>query len=1148
MTFDEVLDQVRVLLQQRGRVTYQSLKRRFELDDEYVEDLKGELIRAEGVAVDEDRDVLVWVGKEKGQETEQQRGKEAEQEQRASSDASPQTRAPRPTEGERRQLTVQFIDLVGSTTLSQQLDPEDYHACVVAYQTACRQVIARYEGHVAQYLGDGVLAYFGYPIAHEDDAARAVHSGLEIVTVVHQLAYTPPLQVRIGIHTGPVVVGEIGVGERTERLALGETPNIAARVQGQAEPNEVVISAATYHLVAGLFTCEARGQPALKGVATPLTLYQVVKESEAHSRFEVAVQAGLTPLVGRDLELGLLQERWTQAKEGAGQVVLLSGEPGIGKSRLVQELKNAVTQAGAVRIEYRCSSYHQNSALYPLVEHVQRVLYFTPGDTPQGKLRKLEQTLSRYHFPQNDTVPLLAALLSLPQAGGSPLLSLTPQQQKQKTLDVLVRWLLEEAERAPVYAVWEDLHWADPSTLEFLMVCLDQTPTARMLMVLTGRPEFTPTWASRSHISHLVLSRLGQQQSSAIVKGVTGGKTLPREVVQQIANKTDGVPLFVEELTKMVVESGLVREVGGRYELNGPLPPLAIPSTLQDSLMARLDRLASVRDIAQMGATIGREFTYELLRAVSPLNEETLQRGLKQLVEAELVYQSGLPPQARYLFKHALVQDTAYQSLLKSRRQQLHQRVAQVLEEQFPQTGETQPELVAYHYTEAGLGAHAIPYWQRAGERAVQRSANAEAITHLTKGLELLNTLPATPEHIQQELTLQLALGTPLMATKGYSAPEVGHVYARARELCQQLGDIPQLFPVLMGLWVFYTVGTDFQAAYELAEQCLRLADRVQDPGLQLEAHVALGPTLFYRGELTAALTHLEHGITLYDPQQHRSHAFVYGTDPGVPALGFAARSLGLLGYLVQARQRGNELLALTQGLSAHHNSLGAGLMHLTLLHLLLRDEHSARERAEALIALATEHELLLWLGMATMLQGAALVEESCWSRKQREVERGIAQLRQGLAPFRSTGAGLELSPCLVLLAKGYGEIGQPQEGLNVLAEALAIVNNGGERYYEAELYRLKGELTLTQSSIQSLELSVQKEAEECFWKAIEITRKQSAKLLELRAVMSLAKLWQRQGRQKEAHEMLAAVYNWFTEGFDTKDLQEAKVLLDELS
>jgi len=884
-----------------------------------------------------------------------------------------------------------------------------------------------------------------------------------------------------------------------------------------------------------------------------------MRESEAKSRFEVMAKTGLTPLVGRDQEVSLLRERWAQAKGGAGQVVLLCGEAGIGKSRLIQALKEQILAEGAIRIEFRCSAYHQNSAFYPIIEHLQRLLQFQREEPPHAKLAKLRQALAQYRFPRAETLSLLASLLSLPPPEGAPSITLTPQKQKQKTQEALVAWIMEEAEKVAVYCVWEDLHWADPSTLEMLTLFFDQVPITRLLVVLTFRPNFTPPWQPRSHITPLTLTRLERHSVEAMMEKITGGKPFPREVLQQVVAKTDGVPLFVEELTKMVLESGLLTAADDHYELHGPLPPLAIPSTLQDSLMARLDRLAPVREIAQLGATLGREFSYELLQAVSSLDEGTLQQGLRQLVEAELIYQRGLPPRATYFFKHALIQDAAYQSLLKSTRRQYHQQIAQMSEERFPETTETQPELLAHHYTEAGLGAQALPYWQRAGERAVQRSANAEAVTHLTKGLELLKTLPDTPERIQQELTLQLALGTPLMATKGYSSPEVGQAYARARKLCQQMGDTPQLFPVLYGLSVFYIVGTDLQTARELGIQCLSLAQRVQDLGLILEAYTALGPTSFYLGKLTESRVHMEEALALYDPQQHHSYAFVYGTNPAVVALGFAARTLCLLGYLDQARQKGNELLAMTQGLSAHHNSLGADLMHLTVLHLLLRDGHTARERAEALIALATEHELLLWLGMATMLQGAALVEEACLFGRQGEVERGIAQLRQGVASYRSTGAGLDLSPCLVLLAKGYGEIGQPQEGLNVLAEALAIVNNGGERYYEAELYRLKGELTLQKFQVSSSQFQVQNsqessvrgpesDAEECFLKAIEIARRQSAKSLELRAVMSLSRLWKQQGKQAEARQLLAEIYGWFTEGFDTKDLQEAKILLEELA
>ena len=807
MTFDEILAQVLELLHREGRVSYRALKRRFGLDDDYLEDLKDELIKAKQLARDEEGTVLVWTGA-------------APLSGSQPSEARPQTLDARRDVGERRQLTVEFIDLVGSTTLSQQLDPEDYHARVVAYQTACRQVIARYEGHIAQYLGDGVLGYFGYPAAHEDDAQRAVRAGLEIVKAIHALpvpdwtrGLSPlsiaPLQVRIGIHTGLVVISEIGGSEKREMLALGETPNIAARVQGQAEPDTVVISGATYHLVQGLFECQDRGPQELNGLSTPLSLYRVVGESAAQSRFEAAVQKGLTPLVGRAEELALLQRRWEQAKTGAGQVVLLSGEPGIGKSRLVQELKEQLAHEGVTRIEFRCSPYHQNSALYPITDHLQRLLQFAREDVPATKLEKLQHTLSDYRFPQTDTVPLLASLLSLPHPEGYPPITLSPQKQKQKTQEAFVAWIVEEAERAAVYCAWEDLHWADPSTLEVLMLFLDQVPTTRLLVLLTFRPEFLPPWGNRSHLSQMTLSRLGRPQVEAMVERVTGGKALPSEVVEQIVAKTDGVPLFVEELTKTVVESGLLREKEGRYvgaHGGAPIPPLAIPATLQDSLMARLDRLSTVRAIAQLGATIGREFSYELLQTVSPLDEVTLQHGLKQLVEAELVYQRGLLPQANYLFKHALIQDTAYQSLLKSTRQQHHRQIAHVLAERFPETVEAQPELVAHHYTEAGLIEQAIPYWQKAGERATQRSAYVEAISHITKGLELLKTLPDTPGCTQQELTLQIALGAPLRATKGMAAPELERGYARARKLCQQTGETPQLFPVLWGLWGFYNI------------------------------------------------------------------------------------------------------------------------------------------------------------------------------------------------------------------------------------------------------------------------------------------------------------------------------------------------------
>ncbi len=1154
MTFDEVLEQVRELLQSKGRVAYRALKRRFDLDDEYLEDLKAELIDAEQVARDEDGKVLVWTGTSPvSSSTFQVSGSQPLVPSTQSSDARRQTLDPRPTDGERRQLTVEFIDLVGSTTLSQQLDPEDYHALVVAYQAACGQVIARYEGHIAQYLGDGVLVYFGYPAAHDEDAVRAVRSGLEVVAAVGQLEFTPPLQVRIGIHTGPVVVGEIGTGARTERLALGETPNIAARVQGQAEPNTVVISQATYRLVQGFFRCEALGPQALKNVAVPLELYRVQGEGAAQSRFEAAVHKGLTPLVGRAEELEVLRRRWEQAKAGEGQVVLLSGEPGIGKSRLVQELTEQLEHEGVTRMEFRCSPYHPNSALYPIIDHLQRLLQFARADSPAAKLEKLQHTLSHYRFPQADTFPLLAALLSLPHPAGYPPITVSPQKQKEKTHAAVVAWLVEEAAQNTVYTTWEDVHWADPSTLEVLTLVVDQAPTACLYVLLTFRPEFMPPWGNRAHLRQLTLSRLGRSQVEAMVKRVIGGKALPAEVLQQIVAKTDGVPLFVEELTKTVLESELLREEDGRYvgaHGGAPIPPLAIPATLQDSLMARLDRLSTVKEIAQVAATLGREFSYDLLHAVSPVDEAALQQGLRRLVEAELVYQRGLPPQATYLFKHALVQDAAYQSLLKSKRQQYHQQIAQMLEERFPETTQTQPELLAHHYTEAGLIKQAIPYWQQAGQRASQRSAYVEAVSHLTKGLEVLKILPDTPERTQQELDLQVILGPTLIATKGWGAPELEKAYARARELCQQVGETVRLFPVLWGLWIFYYTREELRKAHELGEQLFNLAQSVQDSALLLEAHLTLGYTLYGLGEFISAREHLEQGAALYDSQQHRALAFLYGgVDPGMASLSGAAWALWMLGYPDQSLERMRDAVTLARKLS-HPHSLAFALCFAAEFHQFCRERQLVQEQAGALITLATEQGLPYFVERGIIARGWALSEQG-------QGEDGIAQIRQGLAAYRARGAELYQSHFLAMLAEAYRKVGQTAEGLAAVTEALDWTHRTGGRYYEAELYRLKGQLTLQKLSVASSQLPVtnpqspapnpQSEAEACFHKAIDIARRQQAKSIELRAVMSLSRLWQQQGKKDEARQMLAEIYGWFTEGFDTKDLQEAKALLEEL-
>jgi TOMM system kinase/cyclase fusion protein len=1128
MNFEEILDQAIAMLQRRGRVTYRTLKRQFQLDDDALEDLKEELIYGQHLAVDEDGRVLVWRGEEEPPAALHTR-------------AAPLSVEPRPAEAERRQLTVLFCDLVDSTALAGQLDPEELREVVRAYQDTCAKVIARYEGHIAQYLGDGLLVYFGYPLAHEDDAQRAVRAGLGMVEALGQLNTRLGnergihLAVRLGIHTGLVVVGEVGGGTRQEQLALGETPNLAARLQGIAAPNTLVISAATLQLLGGFFAYQALGTHLVKGIAQPLDVYQVLYESMARSRLEVAGSTGLTPLVGREQEVGLLRERWAQVKDGFGQVVLLSGEAGIGKSRLVQVLKEQVaTEPQAWLTPCQCSPYHQNTALYPMIDLLERVaLRFEREESPQQKLSKLEGFLVQYGLPLAETVPLLATLLSLPLTADYAPLAMAPEQQKQKTLQALLTILLRIATQQPVLFVMEDLHWVDPTTLEFLTLLVDQGPTARILALCTFRPDFSPPWTGRSHLTQVTLSRLPRQQATEMTNHMAHGKALPAEVVAQVVAKTDGVPLFVEELTKMVLESGLLQECEDRYELTGPLPPLAIPTTLHDSLMARLDRLATVKSLAQLGATLGREFSYELLQAVSPWDEGALQRGLHQLVEAEFLYQQGLPPQATYLFKHALIQDAAYQSLLKSTRQQHHQHIAQVLEARFPELCETQPELLAHHYTEASLVEQALPYWQRAGERALQRWANVEAIRYLTRGLEGLQTLPDTPERSQYELALLIALGSPLQATKNFSDPEVGRVYTRARALCRQVGESPQLFPVLGGLWRFYQIRGEHRTALELAQESFTLAQRVQDPVHLMGAHNRLGGTLQELGELAASRAHLEAGLALRDPQRERAQAPFYRQhDPEVSCLRRLARILWLQGYPDQALSSIYTVLTYAQEL-AHPFSLGEALYHAASLHQLRREVSQTQERAEAAMALARDRGFPSWLLYGTIVHGWAL-------SAQGQHAQALTEIPQALTALQATGQRQGWPYFLALLAEAYGRGGDDAAGLQRLAEALAVVDDTEERWWEAELYRLKGELLQQQATGSS------EEAEACFHQALDIARRQQAKSLELRAAMSLARLWRHQGKQAAAHELLAPIYGWFTEGFDTADLQEAKALLEE--
>jgi class 3 adenylate cyclase/predicted ATPase len=1040
---------------------------------------------------------------------------------------------------ERRQLTVLFCDLVGSTELAAWLDPEDLRGVMRAYHRCSAAVVELFEGHVAKYLGDGVLAYFGWPRAHEDDAEQAVRAGLQLVEDVGRLNPHPEvrLQARVGIATGIAVVGDlIGEGAAREEAVVGEVPNLAARLQALAAPGSVVISQATRRLVGGLFELDELGPVRLRGFAEPLAAFRVAGEGRAEGRFEARQTAGLTPLVGRDEELALLLHRWQQAEDGEGQVVLLSGEPGIGKSRLVRELRARLAGEPHIRLLYQCSPHHTTSPLHPVIAQLERAAGFARDDSPEARLAKLEMLLARGTDRIDQRLPLIAALLGLPAEDRYPALDVTPQRQKQLTLEALIDQLKGLAAEQPVFLAYEDVHWIDPTTQELLGLTIERIERLPVLCIVTFRPEFSPPWTG-PHVSALALSRLGRREGADLVGRVTGAKPLPDAIVEQILARTDGVPLFVEELTKTVLESGLLHDAVDHWELAGPPPPLSIPTTLHDSLMARLDRLARIKEIAQIGAVIGREFSHELLTAVSPLPRDKLGEALEQLVQSELVFRRGGPPDLSYSFKHPLVQDAAYQSLLKSKRQQLHARIADVLEKRLTEAGEIGPEVLARHLTEAGETKRAIHYWRRAGELAAGRSANREAIAHLSKGLELVGQLSDAPEHRREELSLRLAIGGPLIATKGHADSEVERTYSRARALCDQAGQSVELFPALRGLWHYYLVRGELRLAHDLAERLAALAEEEKEaPIHRALARRARGTTLFYLGRFGEAAAIMDGAIKIADPveasDEHRADLLLYTERAGVVCRLFSAWALWFLGFPDRALARLVDGQALARKLS-HVYSRAFAQDFAAVLHNLRRDFSAAQKEAEALRQTATDYGMSQRLAEATICGGFAMVGLG------KEID-GIAELRSGLNSWNATGARVFQTQWFGFLADAYVQAGQFNDALTALDHADGIAATTSECHYQAELYRLRGVVLAATGE----------NAEAALWleRAIHTARSQQAKSLELRAAMSLARLWRDQGRPTEACDLLAPVYGWFTEGFDAADLKEAKGLLDELA
>ncbi|MBI3800513.1 MAG: AAA family ATPase [Deltaproteobacteria bacterium] len=1078
------------------------------------------------------------------------------------------------TDGERKTITALFADLKGSTALIEGLDPEEARAIIDPALQLMMDAVHRYDGYVAQALGDGVFALFGAPIAHEDHPQRALYAALRMQEEMRRYGDTlrqkgyPPLLMRVGANTGEVVVRSIRKDDlHTDYVPVGHSINLAARMEQLAAPGAILITEYAHRLTDGYFACKALGKTQIKGVEEPVNIYEVLGAGPLRTKLQVAARRGLTRFVGRQRELEQLQHALTQAKAGHGQIVGVMGEPGLGKSRLFYEFK-LLSQGGCLVLEAYSVSHGKASPYLPVIELLKNYFDITVEDEERKRREKITGKVLTLDRSLEDTLPYLFALLGINDLTAN-LQQMDPQIRRRRTFEAMKKLLLRESLNQPLILVFEDLHWIDGETQGFLDTLSESVASARILLLVNYRPEYRHEWGTKTYYTQLRLAPFGKTEAEEFLDALLGESQSPLAVGERdrvrgieenfralkhlILEKTEGTPFFMEEVVQELFEQGVLGREGVETRHVASLPAdLHIPTTVQGVLAARIDRLApDEKALLQQLAVIGREFPLGLVRQVVPRSEDELYRVLASLQHKEFLYEQPAFPEVEYIFKHALTQEVAYNSVLHERRKALHERTAQAIEKLFQDRLDEHYSDLAHHYSRSGNTEKAVEYLGLAGQQAEQRSAYTEAITHLTTALELLKTLPDTPERTQQELNLLITLGPALTTTKGWAAPEVGRAYARAQELCRQVGETAQPFPVLWGLWVFYLNRGELETAHELGEQLLSLAQNIQDPALLLEAHLALGYALYFLGEFIPAREHSEQGVALYNPQQHRSLAFLYGgTDPGMVCRALAAQALWSLGYPAQALKRSNEALILARELS-HPHSMAFALGVAARVCQFRQERQAAQERAEAAISLSTEHGFPFWLGWASVLRGWAVAEQG-------QGEEGIAQIRQGLAVYRATGAEVNQSYLLALLTEAYGVAGQTEEGLTVLAEALTLVGRTGERMWEAELYRLKGQLTLEQLRVRSSEFGVtnpqsltpdpQAEVEACFLKAIDIARRQQAKSLELRAVMSLAQLWQQQGKRAEARQMLADIYGWFTEGFDTKDLQEAKALLEELT
>jgi class 3 adenylate cyclase/tetratricopeptide (TPR) repeat protein len=1037
-------------------------------------------------------------------------------------------------EAERRQLTVMFCDLVGSTALSGRLDPEDMWGVIASYHACIAEAVGRHNGMIARYMDDGVLAYFGYPRAQEDDAEQAVRAALVLVDAVANLQtnINAALQVRIGIATGTVIVSELLIDETpAEQAVVGATPNLAARLQTLAEPWAVLICPQTRRLTGGHFDYRDLGALALKGWTEPVQVWQVLRASGVESRFAAMHKTTLPPLFGREEEIELLLRRWRHATQGEGRVVLLTGEPGIGKSHIALAFGERLQSEPHVALRYFCSAHHTNSALFPFIGQIERAAGFERSDSPTQKLSKLDALVAQ-STADPEHVAVLASLFALPASDG--LHELSPRRRKEKTLAALLARLDWLAAEQPVFMIFEDIHWIDPTSLELLAAIVEHVPQLRVLLLITARSEFTVPWPSYPHMTTIPLTRLGRREGAALVERVTSGKKLPKEVMDEILARTDGVPLFIEELTKTVLESGLLQERDGQYVLERPLPPLAIPTTLHASLMARLDRLAPVREVAQIGAVAGREFHYELLHAVAGLPRERLEEAVDQLVRSELIFRRGESPHAVYTFKHTLVRDAAYAGLLKSRRVYLHAAIASALEQQFADIAQTQPETLAHHLTEAGLIEKAIGYWLQAGKNAALRSANLEAIAHLQRGIELTGRLPGGENMERSELDLQLLLGPCLIATHGPAASEAVETFARARELCERLGEPPEYLQVLFWQATASVVRGELPQALEAIEGLPSAAEAHGNRPALINGIRGRGMILMFMGRIVEAREALERAIELFNTSEEADKlaARAAGQDAGVSTLVLMAWVFWILGQVDEAVARMGAALERADAIQHAHTHAYAWY-YASVLHAVRGEPAVAQSYAERCLAISEQHGFRQWLGLARGIQGVcAAVLDASTGR--------LDEVKAALDEYQRAGYQLGLTAQIVLLCPALLLRNESEAALELIDHGLAIVSRNNERFFEAELYRLKARALLMRGAPNA-------EVESLLDQALRTAHSQQARSLQLRAATDLAALWMKHGKHAQAREVLSSIYGRFTEGFETLDLKEAKGMLVQL-